>query len=69
MAQRDYEGEGITIHWNSEICQHSGICARGLAAVFQPNERPWIKIENGTAQEISEVIDRCPSKALSYTLK
>ncbi|GEM45347.1 (4Fe-4S)-binding protein [Deinococcus cellulosilyticus] len=69
MAQRDYEGEGITIHWNSDICQHSGICARGLASVFQPKERPWIKIENGTAQEISAVIDQCPSKALAYTLK
>ena len=66
---KDYEAEGITIHWNPDICIHSGNCARGLSQVFQPRERPWIKPENATAHEISATIDQCPSRALTYTLK
>ncbi|WP_034337016.1 (4Fe-4S)-binding protein [Deinococcus misasensis] len=69
MAQRDYQNESLIVHWNSELCVHSGNCARGLGSVFKPKERPWIQLEGGTAQQIQEAIDRCPSGALTYTLK
>ena len=67
MATRDYPTTGLTIHWDSEICQHSGVCARGLPTVFRPRERPWIDVDGGTADEIAAVIDACPSRALTYT--
>lgn len=67
MSTKDYPTQGITIHWNASICQHSGVCARTLPAVFRPRERPWINQHEATADEIAAMIDTCPSHALTYT--
>lgn len=62
----EFSTENITVVWQKELCSHSANCVRGLPAVFQPGERPWIKIDAATADEIASAIDRCPSGALSY---
>ena len=67
MATRDYPTEGLTVHWDPSICQHSGVCARTLPRVFRPRERPWIDPDAASAAEIAAMIDTCPSRALSYT--
>ena len=40
MARRSYEAEGITISYDSEVCQQSHECMKGLAAVFDTAARP-----------------------------
>ena len=67
MAIRDYPTEGLTVHWNASICQHSGICAGTLPRVFRPSERPWIDPDAASAPQLAAMIDTCPSGALSYT--
>lgn len=69
MTMKDYETEGLIIHWDAEKCQHAGECVKGAPAVFDSERRPWIMPEKGTDREIMAVIDRCPSKALSYEEK
>lgn len=64
-----YEGDGITVTFDPNICIHSGVCARTLFAVFDPYERRWVRLEKGTAAEIAATIDKCPSTALKYTIK
>jgi uncharacterized Fe-S cluster protein YjdI len=64
---KDYPREELVIHWTPSLCQHSGVCARGLPGVFKPRERPWIDPHGATAQEIADRIDLCPSRALGYT--
>jgi uncharacterized Fe-S cluster protein YjdI len=66
---KTYECEDLTIIWDREKCVHAGMCWTGLPKVFRPRERPWIKIDNASPQEIIKVIDECPSGALSYRLK
>lgn len=61
-----YKKEDLTIEWNAEKCIHSAICAKGLPGVFKPKDRPWVQPENATAQEIMDVVDKCPSRALTY---
>ena len=67
MATRDYPTAGLTIHWDSEVCAHSGICASTLPTVFRPREKPWIVAAAASADELAATIDRCPSGALRYT--
>lgn len=67
MTIRDYPTEGLTVHWNASICQHSGICAGTLPRVFRPSERPWIDPDAASASQLAAMIDTCPSGALSYT--
>jgi uncharacterized Fe-S cluster protein YjdI/CDGSH-type Zn-finger protein len=67
MTVRDYEGDGIVVHWDADRCQHSGRCVAGAPTVFDPEARPWIVADNVPADELAAVIDSCPSGALSYT--
>lgn len=68
MATRDYEGVGITIHWDSDRCQHAGNCVKGSPTVFDSQATPWVQAGAASAAEIAATIDTCPSGALSYTL-
>ena len=66
--KKEYKNEDITIHWEQSKCIHAGVCVRTLPQVFNPKERPWIKIENASSEELKAQITNCPSGALSYTL-
>ena len=67
MAVRDYEGNGIIVHWNAEVCTHSARCVAGAPEVFDTAKRPWVTATARTADDLAAVIDTCPSGALSYT--
>lgn len=62
---KEYPKEDIAVGWEPEKCAHSGVCFGGLPQVFQPKERPWVKVENASKQEIIDQVNRCPSGALS----
>jgi len=64
----NYEGEGITIHDNRGICSHAGFCTDNLAKVFRLKQEPWIDAKGAKAEEIINVIKKCPSGALSYSV-
>ena len=64
--KKEYKNEKITIVWDKDKCIHSGNCVRGLPEVFQPKERPWIKIEMAPTEAIKDQVLKCPTKALSY---
>lgn len=61
--QIEYSNGELTIVW------HAGICVKTLPNVYHPKERPWIKMENATTEELIAQIKMCPSGALSYKLK
>ena len=67
MATRDYAGDGIVVHWDSERCQHSGNCVAGSPTVFDSQAKPWVQPAQASADEIAATIDTGPSGALSYT--
>lgn len=62
----EYKKEDITIVWKPSVCIHAGECIKALPKVYNPRERPWLKIENATNQEFKAQIAKCPSGALSY---
>ena len=62
-----YEGSEISVHYNRLVCSHAGECGK-MKAVFDPAQNPWIRPDNGAADNIIEVIKVCPSGALSYSL-
>ncbi len=65
--QIDYTNGEITVHWKPNVCEHAAECVKRLGQVFQPKERPWIKIHAASSEELKQAIDHCPSGALSYT--
>ena len=63
---KTYTNGEITVVWKPTVCIHSKVCWTQLIEVFNPRERPWIKIDGADTERIAEQVDRCPSKALSY---
>jgi len=63
--RKEYSNGEVTIVWESGKCTHSGNCVKNLPQVFQPRDKPWIKIDQATSTEIIETVHKCPSGALS----
>lgn len=63
---KEYPNGEISVVWKPELCQHAGICVKMLPKVYNPKEKPWIKVENATTDELKHQISKCPSGALSY---
>ena len=67
ITRKYFNGE-ITVIWQPHLCIHSTICFNGLPEVFNPRERPWIKIEQASTDRIIDQVKQCPSGALSFTM-
>ena len=65
ITKRYSNGE-VTVVWQPHLCQHSGVCWRGLPAVFDPTRRPWIELQHADTPAITAQVERCPSGALSW---
>ncbi|MBC7892958.1 MAG: (4Fe-4S)-binding protein [Sphingobacteriaceae bacterium] len=63
---KHYSNGDVTVVWEPSKCIHSTLCFQGLPQVFNPRERPWIKIEGAGTERIVEQVKACPSGALSY---
>jgi uncharacterized Fe-S cluster protein YjdI len=63
--KKHYTNGEITVLWQPDKCTHSGICARGLSAVFKPRQSPWIEMDGASTEEIIAQVVKCPSGALS----
>ena len=63
-----YEAPGVTVTFDPNICRHTGVCVRGLPAVFDVSRRRWVRPELASAEEVAAQVSRCPSGALQYRL-
>ena len=63
-----YSNGEVTVVWKPNVCIHSTLCWKGLISVFNPKEKPWIKMDGATTERIIEQVRKCPSGALSYYL-
>jgi len=65
---KTYSNGEVTIVWKPALCQHSGICVRGLGEVFHPKSNPWITPEKADTEQIIDQVKKCPSGALTYLM-
>ena len=63
---KEYSNGEVTVVWEAQKCIHSEMCVKGLPNVFLPNEKPWIKVDAASTDELIGTIKKCPSGALSY---
>ena len=64
-----YQGKKITVHDNRSICAHAGYCTEGLPTVFRHHQDPFIDPGGASWQAIIDVVKKCPSGALNYTIE
>ena len=63
---RRYENGDIAILWQPDLCIHAANCIAGLPHVFNPRNRPWVKIDAASTDELIETVLTCPSGALTF---
>lgn len=64
---RDYDNGEIIVHWRPEHCIKCHYCAEQLPRVFDPKRKPWVMLSYETSERIQEVVEQCPSGALTYS--
>lgn len=67
-AVRDFAAPEITVHFNRAICSGAGECVRGLPEVFVSGVEDWIRPDQASVAEVIDVVRRCPSGALTYSV-
>ena len=63
-VERVYRDDHVEVTWEPGLCIHVGTCFRTLPSVFQPRERPWVRLEEGTPDDIARTVSLCPTGAL-----
>lgn len=63
---KEYSNGEITILWKPKTCIHAAECVKRLPKVYRPSEKPWIKMNNATTDELIVQVGTCPSGALAY---
>jgi uncharacterized Fe-S cluster protein YjdI len=63
---RRYRNDEITVYWKPDACVHASYCYRELIEVFDPGRRPWVDMNGATTERIIEVVNMCPTEALTW---
>lgn len=66
--EKEYRNNDIIIYWYPQDCSHAGKCWQTLPDVFDMEKRPWVNISGSSPEVIIKTIDKCPSRALQYSL-
>ena len=59
-----YETPDITVTFEPDLCRHTGVCIRGLPAVFDVGRKRWVRPEAASPDAVEAQVARCPSGAL-----
>lgn len=66
---KTYQGEHVTVCWHRQLCLHAGECGRADNELFVVKRDPWCDPDEVDVNTVTEVVERCPTGALSYQRK
>ena len=64
--KKEYENDDVVVTWEPAYCIHTANCLNGLPEVFDAWRRPWIEVDKASADDIADVVMRCPTGALHF---
>jgi len=64
-----FPGREIDVTWDGRLCIHIGECGKSEGELFVGGRQPWCVPDTSTAADVREIIERCPSGALTYVDK
>jgi CDGSH-type Zn-finger protein/uncharacterized Fe-S cluster protein YjdI len=64
-----FSGAEVDVTWDSRLCIHVGECGRAEGDLFVGGRKPWCQPDLVSADEVAQVVERCPTGALAHTRK
>ena len=64
--RKTYADKDIVVTFDPRLCIHAARCVHGAPEAFDPQDRPWIRPANASADKLAAVIAECPTGALRY---
>ena len=61
-----FSGTEIDVQWDGRLCIHIGECGNAAGDLFVGGREPWCLPDSCTREEVRDIVERCPSGALSY---
>lgn len=61
-----YPGSQIDVSWDGRLCIHIGECGNATGDLFVGGRDPWCIPDTSAKAEVREIVERCPSGALTY---
>ena len=65
----NYDGAQADVHWDGRLCIHIGECGRAPNDLFVGGRQPWCQPDQASPDEVAEVVNLCPTGALTYLRK
>lgn len=66
MTKRTYEDDSIRVLWDSSLCIHTGFCIQLGSGVFDPQRKPWVRLDLADPDVVARAVEACPTGALRY---
>ncbi len=64
-----YDGAEADVFWDGRLCIHVGECGRANNELFVGGRQPWCQPDRVGAEQVVDVVGRCPTGALTYQRK
>lgn len=63
---RQFTGKEIDVFWDARLCIHMAECGQAKGDLFVSGREPWCVPDCTSKSEVREIVERCPSGALTY---
>lgn len=64
-----YPGQAIDVEWDERLCIHIGECGQAEGNLFVGGRQPWCQPDLANPNEVIDIVERCPSGALTWARK
>lgn len=61
-----FTGSKIDVEWDGRLCIHIAECGHAKGELFVGGRQPWCQPDLASSEEVIDVVERCPSGALTY---
>lgn len=64
-----FSGDKLDVVWDGRLCIHIAECGRAKGDLFVADRQPWCQPDLVALDEVVDVVERCPTGALTYSAK
>jgi len=62
----DFHGNRVDVQWDGRLCIHIAECGNAAGDLFEGGRDPWCIPDNCSSDDVREIVERCPTGALTY---